>query len=477
MLLEIKNQNDFEGSKLFIGLSNYTGINLDKINFMISYSLAFVLAGFLRSSLSIEKTSTAVRHIFNIVVGVIVGYFCFGRHALHLAGFSTLIQVFIASMVYLSCIHLYIQFGVKYGSNTLDISGPLMIMTAKVSTLACSLHDGLSRRHEDLTPMQKKRLVKEKPRLLDYYSFMLSFLTLLAGPVTFYDEYQDFISNRQMQEAQKKISAKKLNSTITFVALKKAIYGYLPVIAVYPILNVYKIENLLDTKFMETSSYTYQLWYMNMLVSVKRFQYYYAWIIAEAICNNAGFGLNGLDENNKPRMDLLTNINIWKLETAINMYEYSKYWNSATIRWLRFVIYDRMPNYKREWTYLTSTVWHGFQIGYYISAFHAALYVYAERSVHKHVRPFIVSSGVFKFFYDILTTFTTRFAIAFTGTFYVLSEANTVGIYFLRELYLMQLILTISCIILPPILLPIRKEPRLNNVKESENENDKNKVE
>lgn len=35
-----------------------------------------------------------------------------------------------------------------------------MIMTAKVSTLACSLHDGLSRRQEDLTPMQKKRLVK-----------------------------------------------------------------------------------------------------------------------------------------------------------------------------------------------------------------------------------------------------------------------------------------------------------------------------
>lgn len=234
---------------------------------------------------------------------------------------------------------------------------------------------------------------------------------------------------------------------------------------------------IVDTTFMETSSYAYQLWYMNMMVSVKRFQYYYAWIIAESICNNAGFGFNGLDENNKPRMDLLTNINVWKLETAINMYEYSKYWNSATIRWLRFVIYDRMPNYKREWTYLTSTVWHGFQIGYYISGFHAALYVYAELSFQKHVRPLMVNSGVLKFFYDILTTLTTRFAIVFTGTFFFLSEMRSVSKTFLRELYLMHIVVTISCIILPPILLPIKKEHRLNNVKESEKEKDKNKVE
>lgn len=35
MLLEIKDQNDFEGSRLFVGLSNSTGIALDKVILII----------------------------------------------------------------------------------------------------------------------------------------------------------------------------------------------------------------------------------------------------------------------------------------------------------------------------------------------------------------------------------------------------------------------------------------------------------
>ncbi|XP_051161107.1 lysophospholipid acyltransferase 6-like isoform X2 [Leptopilina boulardi] len=386
-------------------------------------------------------------------------------------------HVFILSMFYLSCVHLYIQFVISYGTNTLDVTGPLMIMTGKVSSLACSLHDGLSRREEELTPIQKKRLVKEIPRILDYYSYMFSFITLMAGPMTFYDEYKDFIYSRQIQEAQKKISDKELNSTITFVALKKAICGYLTIIAVYPVLNVYKIKNLSDNEFMEKSSFLYQLWYMNMYVSIQRLHYYYAWIFADAICNNAGYGLNGLDEHNQPKMDLLTNINIWKLETATNMYEYSKYWNYATIRWLRFVIYDRVSYLKREATYLTSTVWHGFQIGYYISAFHGTLYVYAEHSFHKHVRPLLLASEVLKIFYNLLTILITRIAISFIVILFQLPYDEDSWINFYRELYFLHIIVTILSIILPPILLPIKKEPRFYNVKENKNENDKNKVE
>lgn len=47
-------------------------------------------------------------------------------------------------MFYLSCIHLHRQY-YDYGSYTLDITGPLMIITQKVTSLAFSIHDGFTR--------------------------------------------------------------------------------------------------------------------------------------------------------------------------------------------------------------------------------------------------------------------------------------------------------------------------------------------
>jgi lysophospholipid acyltransferase 1/2 len=48
--------------------------------------------------------------------------------------------------------------------------------------------------------------------------------------------------------------------------------------------------------------------------SSKRAQYYMAWIIAELVNNASGFGFNGYDMNGNAKWDLLTNVNIIKLE-------------------------------------------------------------------------------------------------------------------------------------------------------------------
>jgi len=38
--------------------------------------------------------------------------------------------------------------------------GPLMVITQKVTSLAFSIHDGLTRREEELTPMQRHQAVQ-----------------------------------------------------------------------------------------------------------------------------------------------------------------------------------------------------------------------------------------------------------------------------------------------------------------------------
>lgn len=45
-----------------------------------------------------------------------------------------------------------------------------------------------------------------------------------------------------------------------------------------------------------------------------RFKYYYAWIFADAICNNSGFGFNGYDEHGSARWDAASNVDVYNFE-------------------------------------------------------------------------------------------------------------------------------------------------------------------
>lgn len=49
----------------------------------------------------------------------------------------------IVALLYLSCIHFHRQY-YDYGSYSLDITGPLMVITQKVTSIAFSIHDGLA---------------------------------------------------------------------------------------------------------------------------------------------------------------------------------------------------------------------------------------------------------------------------------------------------------------------------------------------
>lgn len=57
--------------------------------------------------------------------------------------------------------------------------------------------------------------------------------------------------------------------------------------------------------------------YVIMSTTLVRFKYYHAWILADAICNNSGLGFNGYDENNNPKWDGISNINILKFEVIV----------------------------------------------------------------------------------------------------------------------------------------------------------------
>lgn len=76
--------------------------------------------------------------------------------------------------------------------------GPLMVITQKVTSLAYSIHDGLARHEPELTPLQRHQAVKIMPTTLEYFSYVLHFQALMAGPVIFYRDYIDFIQGSKL---------------------------------------------------------------------------------------------------------------------------------------------------------------------------------------------------------------------------------------------------------------------------------------
>lgn len=57
-------------------------------------------------------------------------------------------------MVYLIFIHWFRWYILT--SYSIDITGPMMVMTQKVTTMAFSLHDGRVKKPEELTEIQKR---------------------------------------------------------------------------------------------------------------------------------------------------------------------------------------------------------------------------------------------------------------------------------------------------------------------------------
>lgn len=57
-------------------------------------------------------------------------------------------------------------------------------------------------------------------------------------------------------------------------------------------------------------------------------------------------------------------------------------WNCGTNRWLRTIVYERVPKkYGTVLTFALSAVWHGFYPGYYVTFATGALMVTAARVV------------------------------------------------------------------------------------------------
>ncbi|XP_034031132.1 lysophospholipid acyltransferase 1 [Thalassophryne amazonica] len=470
------------GSVWLQPVSASVGLPLDQVNFLACQLFSLIAAFWFRLYLSPKHASPLVRHTVVTLLGIAFLIFCFGWYSVHV-----LITVFInyiitlkadisnvhkysmvMAMGYLTACQVNRVFIFNYGILSTDFSGPLMIVTQKITTLAFQLHDGMFKKAEQLNPEQTLLAIHEKPSLIQYLSYNLNFMSVLVGPCSNYKDYLDFIEGRHVRQrlryhpptcnGQNGYDMLPEPSPLSAVCRKLMVCAgcllfFLVVTRSLPIM--YNV----DPHFVSHASFLSRLTYAFVSIQAARPKFYFAWTLADAINNAAGYGFMGMDANGKPSWDLNTNLNILGIETATSFKTFIDNWNIRTGIWLKTVCYDRAPRHRLALTFILSAMWHGVYPGYYFTFITAIPITMAARAVRKSVRHYFLHSRGLKLFYDIVTWAATHLAISYTVMPFLLLAVEPT-ILFYRSMYFHVHILSILAVLVLLLILHRKHKPR-----------------
>ncbi|XP_073081124.1 lysophospholipid acyltransferase 1 isoform X4 [Manis javanica] len=392
---------------------------------------------------------------------------------------------FCVSMGYLTLCHVSRIYIFHYGILTTDFSGPLMIVTQKITTLAFQVHDGLGRREEDLSAEQHRLAVKPwgclpvfgfcrrvKPSFLEYMSYLLNFMSVIAGPCNNFKDYLAFIEGRQTHMKLLEVNRKQkgLHSlpapSPTGAVIYKLGLTLVSLLLFLTLTKTFPVTCLADDWFVHKANFLTRLFYLYVVMQASKPKYYFAWTLADAVNNAAGFGFSGVDKNGNFCWDLLSNLNIWKIETATSFKMYLENWNIQTATWLKRVCYERVPRYPTVLTFVLSALWHGVYPGYYFTFLTGTLITVAARTVRNHCRHYFLSSKALKAAYDVATWAATQLAVSYTvAPFVMLAVEPTISLY--KSMYFYLHIVSLLIVLFLPVKpqAPRQRRPRtLNSV-------------
>lgn len=66
-----------------------------------------------------------------------------------------------------------------------------------------------------------------------------------------------------------------------------------------------------------------------------RCKYYFLWYLVDSINNSCGLGFRGYDQVGQAKWDLVTNIDVFKIELGPNIRTLSTYWHAMAGLWIR----------------------------------------------------------------------------------------------------------------------------------------------
>ncbi|OCT76508.1 hypothetical protein XELAEV_18031711mg, partial [Xenopus laevis] len=460
---------------------------LDQVNFVACQLVALLIAFWFRIYLNPSNAHPAVRHAFATFVGVYFAVFCFGWYSLHIFTLVLLCYCimitasvtnihrysFIMAMGYLTLCQINRVYIFNYGILSTDFSGPLMIITQKITTLAFQLHDGLGRSFKSLTKDQQQYSINR-------VKMAVSIKTCLFGlgcQVVAQTMLINICNPRNLITWDQCRAMMDCTFWPIEVVLYKLCVAAACLVVFLTFTKAFPILYVVDETFINKTPFSIRLGYLYFATQVCKPKYYFAWTLADAVNNAAGYGFNGVDEKGKFRWDLISNLNIWNIETATSFKMYIDNWNIQTAAWLKRVCYDRAPKYRTGLTFMLSGVWHGAYPGYYFTFVTAIPVMLAARAMRNNFRHFFITSTSWKFLYDTLTWIATQLAICYTvAPFVLLAAGPSIQLY--KSLYFyLHVVCFLALIVLPtkPSGRAFSKGLEINHSEEKQNSADNTK--
>jgi len=267
--------------------------------------------------------SSSLRHLWSLLVGVVLVQFVFGVGWVHLlipsagvyailalcraTGLAKQYRHWIASLFSFSyLVHRHLS-RTSVKSNNIDESTLVMVLIIKLYTLCFNLYDaetypseraaldGKIKREEDpqkrskltreLDALEKKkdRSVKDLPNPLEFLAYVFNFPTVFCGPAFEFGEYkaaQDQISDEGNYLPTRFIPGLwKLLQGIVWFALTAVLQAYYPTTEIYPLSRPDSGASRLDL-----------FRYIFLAIWFSRFKYYAVWKLSDGAAVLAGFG-------------------------------------------------------------------------------------------------------------------------------------------------------------------------------------------
>lgn len=456
------------------GLSAIIGIASDQVRYVLCLFAAYPLAVVYKL-----LPSASLKHLFDIAVGISLAQFVLGSGWVHsfISSFLTYLLVkfgppkfapylvFVFNMAYMSAAHIY-RLYVDYMGWTLDFTGPQMLLVIKLTSFAYNYYDGVvdkTAEKKELSPgaakvyaARKKLAITELPSLLEYFGYVYSFTTFLAGPAFEIREYLDVTTGNKFL-----YNGKPKQPSSVLASFSKFLVGVAFMAAFAQISPQYPLANLYDPTVAALPVVSQILTLYITLVFVKS-KYYSAWKIAEGSTVLAGFGFEGFKaDGTSMGWNGVSNMDIVGFEFAQSVREGSRAWNKGTQNWLERYVYTRTGNSLIA-TYFVSAFWHGFYPGYYFFFMSLPLATSVNRLAFKRVRPYFLekdgSVGLKKKVYDVISVVATLlcmhyFVMPFQAMSFEYSLATLQNTYFAGHIVCVVLYIVFS-------LVPVPRAPK-----------------
>ncbi|CAH0488773.1 unnamed protein product [Peronospora farinosa] len=425
-------------------LSASIGLGSDQLRYVLCLFAAYPLAVVYKL-----LPNASLKHMMDVAVGLSMAQFVLGSGWIHsfISSFLTYLLVkfgppkhapsivFLFNMLYMSASHIY-RLYVNYMGWTLDFTGPQMLLVIKLTSFAYNYYDGVvdktfEKKGDGMSPSKKKvyesrqkLAIQEIPSLLEFFGYVYSFTTFLAGPAFEIREYLDVTTGKKFL-----LNGKNKQPSSVLAAFSKFLVGSLLMAAFAVYGPMYPLSNLHDPK-VANLPILLQIWKLYITLIFCKAKYYSAWKIAEGATVLCGFGFEGFSKDGSSLgWNGVSNMDILGFEFSQSIRTASRAWNKGTQNWLERYVYTRTGNSLMA-TYFISAFWHGFYPGYYLFFMSLPLATAVNRLAFKRLRPHFIeadgSFGIKKTIYDILSYLMTLFGMHyFVMPFQAMSWENS----------------------------------------------------